>query len=91
MADLKIFRLVDGSLIVGYQNFSVIEKALKLEFIADEHGVSYLLASLLFPFEEKSEPRNISAGHVVTSMDCPKGVRNTYIQETTGIIPVTTL
>jgi len=91
MEDLKLFKLVDGSFVVGSQNFSQINNTLKVNIMEDDEGFGITLTSLLYPFEENRQGCTISTGHVIVSMDCPADLKDVYNQEYSGIIPATQL
>jgi hypothetical protein len=89
--ELRLFKLVDGSIVIGNQAFSTITDTLQLHLVDDELGTGVSITPLLFPFNEEKRGCTIGTGTVITSMPCPPDLADAYFQELTGIIPATQL
>lgn len=91
--EIKICKLVDGSIAVGKQYEEDGELCDVVELIAQntENGIRIALAPVMYPFNTSLTGKNIKFSKVMICDDAPKELADRYTMETSGIIPAQTI
>jgi hypothetical protein len=94
---IKLYRLADGTQIVGKEESHYIKDALQVTLTQEENnGEKALmigLVPLLYPFQTAHKGTDIDRSHILCSIDCPNEILNVYMQATSALVsgPVPTL
>ncbi len=89
MNDIKIFKLVDGTFIIGKLNKDEkIEDGIEMMMVPGQMSqMSMAMVPLMYPFNQHIENDIlIDSNKVIMNMDAPDDIISKYIEATTGIV-----
>lgn len=85
MNDVKVFKLVDGSFVVGKEGEEEIIDAIEVVIQPSATGLSVAFAPYMFPFNKELTGIHIDLCDVLCSLPADEQMLAQYTQATTGI------
>lgn len=93
MNNIKVYKLVDGSFVVGSENedAGIIEDAIEVIIQPSPTGLSIALSPYMFPFNQEMTGMTVDLCNVLGEVDADENMTAQYTKVTTGIEVVQSL
>ena len=84
--EVKIFKLVDGSLVIGLEGETEILDVVEVYVHPTERGLSINLSPFMYPFNQSMTGKNLPLTKTISSCVADDQLRAEYTKATTGIV-----
>lgn len=91
MSDIKICKLVDGSMVVGRDTKDYLCDIVSISVDMRNEKLAIGLIPYMFPFDQRFVGINVQSSKIVTMIEASEDLVNEYCKLTSSILPATSI